>query len=100
WYAYFADRNQAIIAGNTAEVTGKGLNFGGFCGPTSTFTPKPGVTYTDTKGFTLARGGFNSENRTTGVITTGNLPVCDQSGPGTVSQMEHVVRENKTLNTN
>ncbi len=56
WYAYFADRNQAILAGNTAAVTGKGLNFGGFCGPQSTFTPKAGVLFSDTKGFTVARG--------------------------------------------
>ena len=34
WYAYFADRNQAIAAGNTAQLLVKVLNFGGFCGPT------------------------------------------------------------------
>src|SRR5690349_19407335 len=58
WYAYFADRNQAIAAGNTAVLSGKGLNFGGFCGPTSTFSPKSGVDFLETKGFTLARFGF------------------------------------------
>ena len=87
WYAYFADRNQAILAGNTAELSGKGLNFGGFCGPTSTFSPKPGVTYTDTKGFTVARGGFASFNHTNnGVLTSGTLPACDNSGPDATQQ--------------
>src|ERR1700687_822484 len=78
WYAYFADRNQAISASNTQlGISGKGLNFGGFCSPLSTFSPKAGVTYTDTKGFTLARGGFGSTNHTAGVpITTGNLGIC------------------------
>src|SRR5574340_1037096 len=70
WYAYFADRNQAIDAGNTQFTNtasnghGLGLNFGGFCGPNSSLTPKSGVTYTDTKGFTIARGGFGSNNHT------------------------------------
>ena len=59
WYGYFADRDQAIAAGNTAKITGKGLNFGGFCSSTSTLTPKVGVTYGETKGFTIARGGFS-----------------------------------------
>jgi len=99
WYAYFADRNQAINAGNTAQLSGKGLNFGGFCGPTSTFSPKAGVTYTDTKGFTLARGGFASTNHTLGQITAAGLPACtNTAGILTINQMEHVVRQNKTLN--
>src|SRR5438309_10071501 len=51
WYAYIADRAQAIAAANTAAATGKGLNFGGFCGVLSTTTPKAGVNYGETKGF-------------------------------------------------
>ncbi|MGI0059368.1 MAG: hypothetical protein ACREBJ_06330, partial [Nitrosotalea sp.] len=102
WYAYFADRNQAITAANTAPVSGKGLNFGGFCSPTSTFNPKAGVTYSDTKGFTLARGGFGSLNFTVGTpITTTNLGTtsCNNTAVGLTSiQQEHVVRENKTIN--
>ncbi|HEX5458074.1 MAG TPA: hypothetical protein VFX64_06785, partial [Candidatus Nitrosotalea sp.] len=103
WYAYFADRNQAIISGNTAQLSGKGLNFGGFCSPSSTFTPKAGVTYTDTKGFTIARGSYGSTNHTNGTITS-SFPTCTNAGltghPLTAGQMEHVVRQNKTLNTN
>ena len=102
WYAYFADRNQAIIAANTVALTGKGLNFGGFCDPTSTFSPMSGVTYTETRGFTLARGGFGSVNHTsTFTITPSNLGVCTNiQGTLTTNQMEHVVRQNKTLNSN
>src|SRR6185437_2214036 len=84
----------------TAVLSGKGLNFGGFCGPASSFSPKSGVTYTDTKGFTLARGGFGSTNHTAGTITASGLPACSTGAPATISQMEHVVRQNKTLNTN
>src|SRR5207249_9469279 len=52
WYAYFADRNQAERASNTAPVPGKGLNFGLFCG-TGTIG---GVDFgTESKGFTAAR---------------------------------------------
>ena len=115
WYAYFADRNQAIAAGNTAELQGKGLNFGGFCGPTSSLGANlGGIVYTDTKGFTIARGAFGSENhtgtaRTPLTITSGNLPVCTDSqhaaagntgGNLSPGQMEYVVRENTTLSNN
>ncbi len=103
WYAYFADRNQAIIASNTVSLSGHGLNFGGFCGPLSTFAAKAGVTYTDTKGFTLARGGYGSTNHTAGTITSGGLPTCTTGAGADATQvgpMEHVVRQNKTLNQN
>src|SRR5574337_396479 len=49
WYAYFADRNQAIAASKTSGVNGTGLNFGLFCGPSSSLTGKAGVSYADTK---------------------------------------------------
>src|SRR2546427_4440622 len=100
WYGYFADRNAAIAAGNTVAVSGKGLNFGGFCGPTSTFSPKSGVDYTETKGFTLARGGFGSTNHTAGTITTAGLPACATGAIPANGIMEHTVRQNKTLNQN
>lgn len=104
WYAYFADRNQAIAAANTAVLTGKGLNFGGFCDPTSAFSPNPGVTFSETKGFTIARGGFGSINDTNNggaKITPSNLPICTNTqGTLTSTPMEHVVRDNKTLNSN
>ncbi|MDE1831188.1 MAG: hypothetical protein KGI02_02330 [Thaumarchaeota archaeon] len=104
WYAYFADRNQAIAAANTAVITGKGLNFGGFCAPNSSFSPKSGLVYSDTVGFTIARGGFGSINDTNNggtKISPSNLPPCTNiQGMLTANQMEHVIRQNKTLNMN
>lgn len=108
WYGYFADRNQAIAAANTAVESGKGLNFGGFCGPSSTLSPNSGVDYSQTTGFTIARGGFGSINHTNNLalpnlvtIASTTLPTCSNfPGTLTVGQMEHVIRENKTLNTN
>ena len=108
WYGYFADRNQAIAAANTAVLSGKGLNFGGFCNPSSTLSPDSGVDYSQTTGFTIARGGFGSLNHTNNLtlpslvtLTSSNIPACSNTpGTLTVGQMEHVVRENKTLNTN
>src|SRR2546422_8119201 len=55
WYAYFADRNQAIFADQNVGLPGKGLDFGQFCSSTSTFAPNPGVDYSETKGVTVAR---------------------------------------------
>src|SRR3989441_5319423 len=59
WYAYFADRNQAIFADQNVGLPGKGLDFGQFCAPnpTSSFSPKAGVDYSETKGFTVAQAG-------------------------------------------
>ncbi len=99
WYAYFADRNQAIAADKTAPVAAHGLNFGQFCGPTGTTAFKAGLTFTDTKGFTVA-------SATTGSIDGSAVPsnnilgnTCNlTTGLGTYA--EHVVRENKTVNGN
>src|SRR5574340_708422 len=78
WYAYFADRNQAIAAGNTAAVSGKGLNFGGFCRSDSTLGKNlGGLNFADTKGFTIARGAFVSTNHTAGnPISTATFGAC------------------------
>ncbi|MDE1832134.1 MAG: hypothetical protein KGI02_07175, partial [Thaumarchaeota archaeon] len=63
-----------------------------------------GLDYSETKGFTIARGGFGSINDTNNggaKINSSNLPVCTNvQGTLTTNQMEHVIRENKTLNTN
>src|SRR5579885_1310320 len=100
WYGYFADRNQAIIAGNTAPVSGKGLNFGGFCAPGSASIN--GIDFgSQSKGFTVANGGFGSAHRVGGTaLTVGTLTTTCTDVPGATVFQEHVVRENKTLNTN
>lgn len=102
WYAYFADMDQAIAAENTVAVAGKGLNFGGFCGPNSA-QPKSGVDYSQTSGFTIARGGFGSIIHNPTFVLTNDMVKnahCTTGTPATVDKMEHVIRENKTLNQN
>ncbi|MDE1767015.1 MAG: hypothetical protein KGI27_12210, partial [Thaumarchaeota archaeon] len=97
WYGYFADRNQAEIASNTANHRAAGLNFGGFCS-SGTIS---GIDFgSQSKGFTVANGAFtnavypaNGTKVPIGALTTA---ACSGAGNGTV--VEHVVRENKTLN--
>src|SRR2546427_2501492 len=97
WYAYFADRNQAIAADKTVGSPGKGLDFGQFCSSTSTFSPKAGVDYTETKGFTVAQAGVPSA--VDKPASPAAFGVCT-TGPGAGGLLEHVVRESKSLNTN
>ncbi|MGB9002270.1 MAG: hypothetical protein WCC52_00500, partial [Nitrosotalea sp.] len=115
WYGYFADRNQAEIAGRTAPVAGQGLNFGYFCGPTSNVAAaKSGLAYTDTKGFTIARNGFSNATEANvasttnpispfGISSVGGLNnVCNLFGTGLINgtgTTEDVIRQNKTLST-
>jgi len=67
----------------------------GFCSSGSSLrTALGGVSYSDTKGFTIARGGYGSTNHTTGSpITTSNLSSCIETTghtTPTTNQMEHV----------
>ncbi|MGI0046561.1 MAG: hypothetical protein ACREBB_05160 [Nitrosotalea sp.] len=121
WYGYFADRNQAELAGKTAPLGGQGLNFGFFCSSDSSVSfLRTGLSFTDTKGFTIARNPFNSGNGTTtyssaqtsaaspfesGFPSPGSLSnTCSLTSITTPPSLgvttEHVIRENKTLNTN
>ena len=130
WYGYFADRNQAELAAKTAPVSGQGLNFGYFCAPGDASTLRSGLSFTDTKGFTVARGfisgstpSFTVNTGTTDYSTTpgtgvaspfqNNFPsggsitnVCNFATSGAlltnthIPATENVVRENKTLNAN
>jgi hypothetical protein len=113
WYGYFADRNQAEIAGKTAPIANAGLNFGWFCGPSTTFGAgmKAGVDFSQTKGFTIARNPFVNGTATSpqspfsAGFTVGSNP-ANCAIPAFVAPAfntnatEHVVRENKTLNGN
>ena len=89
WYAYFADRNQAIAADKTVGLAGKGLDFGQFCSSTSAVSPS----FTDTKGFTVAHSVTGSVDKPTNAAAFG---ACTNLA-GTGSLLEHVVRQNKTL---
>jgi hypothetical protein len=112
WYGYFADRNQAEFAAKTSAALGIGLNFGYFCGPTSTGTTniKAGLNFTDTKGFTIARNVTTSSNgpltitgATVGSSTPARATPAACAFPASTAYVgqtaEHVIRENKTLNT-
>lgn len=128
WYGYFADRNQAELAARTAPVSGHGLNFGWFCGPNSNVgSIKAGLSFSETKGFTIARQAFLSTGISSNVTSSdsysssyqkpaspflSNFPIagslvnnCDLGSVTSVtshagSTTEHVVRYNKTLNAN
>src|SRR5574340_1760309 len=92
WYAYFADRNQAIAADKTVGVAVKGLDFGQFCLPTSTTAVGP--TFTDTKGFTVARHVAGSVDKPANAAAFG---ACTDLTTAGGADLEHVVRQNKTL---
>ncbi|MDE1829482.1 MAG: hypothetical protein KGI25_04075, partial [Thaumarchaeota archaeon] len=101
WYGYFADRTQAEIASNTAPLHGHGLDFGVFCGTGQI----SGIDFgAETKGFTVAQAavvtGGKGLSTTGSKITVGGLSnACTFSGSGNGTVFEHVVRENKTLNS-
>src|SRR3989442_5528101 len=97
WYAYFADRNQAIFADQNVGLPGKGLDFGQFCSSTSTFAPNPGVDYSETKGFTVARAGVTGA--TNAPSGSAGFGACTTSA-GAGAKLTHVIREEKALNTN
>ena len=64
WYAYFADSKQAQIADSTQqENSGKGLDFGEFCSPSSAVNAT-GVDFTETKGISIARGALGAAQGT------------------------------------
>src|SRR5690348_8024196 len=90
WYAYFADRNQAIAADKTSGAVGKGLNFGQFCSSDSTVSPS----FTDTKGFTVARAVAGSIDKPANAAA---FTICTSLNGAAGAAEEHVVRQNKTL---
>ncbi|HYL66920.1 MAG TPA: hypothetical protein VEU72_07170 [Nitrosopumilaceae archaeon] len=96
WYAYFADSKEAQIADSTSGAKGKGLDFGGFCSLGSAVTAT-GVDYSETKGIAIARTtGSGASNGTQSPGATVGT-VCTAVTGGQLSN--HVIRENKTLNT-
>ncbi len=107
WYAYFADSKQAQIADSTQTSTsGKGLDFGKFCSPTSAIVAT-GVDFSETNGIAIARSapgsvdGSQSPQTTISATCTGIVDHTVVSITGASSNLlNHVVRENKTLNTN
>ncbi|MEX0862857.1 hypothetical protein [Nitrosopumilus sp.] len=88
WYGYFADSDASLAADNTqTQNSGRGLDFGSSCSNTST---AGSVTFTNTVGVWFPRDMTGDvQGAFTGVCTT-------PTGAATM----HVIRENKTINTN
>jgi len=53
WYAFFADRLNALIADSGVAVPGTGFDFGVFCSQTSGFVLGPTIDVTETQGFAI-----------------------------------------------
>ena len=98
WYAYFADRNAALNGDSTSGAKGKGLDFGGFCG-SANGVAAIGLDQSETKGFAIARtnGATGVVNGTQGGNSVAGTACTTAVTGGALSN--HVVRENKTLNT-
>ena len=94
WYAYFASAAQAIAADKTVGKNGTGLDFGSFCSSTSLLTT--GLTFTQTRGFTVAKAIAGSNDNPTSQADV-DAASCTDTPAGIL--LNHVVRESKTLNT-
>lgn len=97
WYGYFADMKQAQYADATQlSNSGKGLDFGQFCSTNSSSVT--GVDFSDTKGISVARhfSGASNGTQSLGSCTATNLGGTINLVGGTL--LNHVVRQNKTLN--
>jgi hypothetical protein len=97
WYGYFADMKQAQYADATQlSNSGKGLDFGQFCSASSASVT--GVDFSDTKGIAVARhfSGASNGTQSLGSCTATNLGGTINLVGGTL--LNHVVRQNKTLN--
>lgn len=107
WYAYFADSRQAQIADATQiSTSGKGLDFGKFCSPSSAIVAT-GVDFAQTNGIAIARSAPGSSDGSQSPLTTISATctgIVDHAVPSITGAksnlLDHVVRENKTLNLN
>jgi len=99
-YAYFADSKQAQIADSTQqENSGKGLDFGEFCSPSSAVNAT-GVDFTETKGISIARGALGAaqgtQTPTATILSNCNGPADTLTQPSISGAhnnlLNHVVR--------
>ncbi|CUR51015.1 exported protein of unknown function [Nitrosotalea devaniterrae] len=101
WYAYFADRNQAIASDKTSSVGIRGVNFGTFCGTSGdTFAAnlKTGLSFAETMGYTVATKVTGSLEGST--VSNPITNSCLATGGITGVFLEDVIRHYKTINTN
>lgn len=101
WYAYFADRNQAIASDKKSSVETRDLNFGVFCGTSGdTFATnlKTGLSFAETMGYTVAAKVTGSLEGST--VSNPIINSCLAEGGITGAHLEDVVRHYKSINTN
>ena len=102
WYAYFADRNQAIASDTMPfSIEAKGLNFGVFCGTSGdTFAAnlKTGLSFAETVGYTVAAKVTGSLDGST--VSNPITNSCLAQGGITGIPLENVIRHYKSINTN
>jgi len=91
WYAYFANVDKAQEADSTVGLPGDGLDFGVFCSR-DTSSSIIGISLSETDGFAIPRTATGSTNGNT------SLSECTTSPSGT--NLNNVVRNAKSINTN
>jgi len=91
WYAYFANVDKAKTADSTVGLSGEGLDFGVFC---SRDTPLSiiGIALSETDGFAIPRSTTGSTN--------GDSSFTQCTGPPSGLNLNNVVRNAKSINSN
>lgn len=97
WHAFFADIKQAQFADSTQlSNSGKGLDFGQFCSSDSAIVS--GVDFSETQGIAVARHFSGASNGTQTLGTCMSVNIGGVSNLQGGSLLNHVVRQNQTLN--
>jgi hypothetical protein len=91
WYAYFANVDKAQQADSTVGLAGEGLDFGVFCSR-DTSSSVIGISLSETDGFAIPGTATGSTNGNT------SLSACIASP--SVTNLNNVVRNAKSINTN
>ena len=91
WYAYFANVDKAKQADSTVGLAGEGLDFGVFCSR-DTSSSIIGISLSETDGFAIPHIATGSTNGNT------SFSECTASTSGT--NLNNVVRNAKSINTN
>ena len=91
WYAYFANVDKAQQADSTVGLAGEGLDFGVFCSR-DTSSSVIGISLSETDGFAIPGIATGSTNGNT------SLSACTASP--SVTNLNNVVRQAKSINTN
>jgi hypothetical protein len=91
WYAYFANMDKAQQADATVGLAGEGLDFGVFCSRDSS-SSVIGISLSETDGFAIPRTATGSTN--------GNTSLSSGTASPSGTNLNTVVRNAKSLNTN